>query len=234
MPSESKMLTSSKATRGGRAGRVPDGDDDLVGAHPMLTGAAADDNRVVVDEPGPARDQRHPVPGQLVPDHFDLPSDDVMGPSGQVLHGDVLFHRVALPVEVTLRHAGEVENGFSQGLGRDRAGVDADASDDVAALDDRGPPSELRRCDGGLLAAGTAPDHQQVIVAHIASVRGGSPAVASLSGLPRAQPTRRGGVAAHRGRAKKARQRKGKCRSECRRERLWPWDLKNSAEPLTN
>jgi hypothetical protein len=92
------------------------------------------------DEVGGPGHDRDPVAGELVADDVALPADHVPGPGGQVGDGDLVLDPVRLPVDLPLVHAGEVEDGLAQGLGRDRAGVEADAADHVRALDDRHPP----------------------------------------------------------------------------------------------
>ena len=60
--------------------------------------------------------------------------------------------------------AGQVQHGLAQRLGRDRAGVDADPADHAPPFDHRDLPAELGGGDGGLLAAGAGPEHEQVDV----------------------------------------------------------------------
>src|ERR1700722_7892793 len=154
IPSESITVRSSNSTLAGRAGRA------------AAAVAGVDLDRVRVDEPaGPGQD-RDPVTGQLAAHHVHLAADHVGGPGSQVTDGDLVLDPVALPVHLPLVQAGEVQDGLAQGLGRDRAGVQAHAADHVLALDDRHPPLELARGDGRLLAAGTRADHQDVVVVH--------------------------------------------------------------------
>ena len=159
MPSESTTRFSSKSIDAGRAGRVPTAIDDLVGGDPAVHVGlvVAHGQRVVVDEAPGAVQQLDPVAVELAADDLGLAADDVRRTGQQVLDGDVLLDPVVLAVEVAHVHAGQVEDGLAQGLGRDRAGVDADAADHVAALDDRRALAQLGRGDGRLLPPGPEP-----------------------------------------------------------------------------
>ena len=68
-----------------------------------------------------------------------LATDDVLQPGEQIGDRDLLLDPVARPVQVALLHPGQVEDGLAQGLGGDRAGVDADAADHALAVDRRRP-----------------------------------------------------------------------------------------------
>src|ERR1039457_5154137 len=143
------------------------GDHDLVGRGPADPAVAVVDvHRVRVGETAGAGQDRDPVTGQLAAHHVHLAADHVAGTGGQVADRDVVLDPVARPVHLALVQAGQVQDRLTQGLGRDRAGVQADAADHVLALDDRHPPLELRRGDGCLLAAGPRADHQHVEVVH--------------------------------------------------------------------
>ena len=144
------------------------GDHDLVRGGPADPAVAAVDlHRVRVEEAARAGHGRDPVTGQLAAHHVHLPADHVAGAGGQVGDGDLVLDPVALPVHLPLVEAGQVEDRLAQRLGRDRARVQAHAADHVLALDDRHPAVELRRGDGGLLAAGPRADHQHVVVVHV-------------------------------------------------------------------
>ena len=168
IPSESITVRSSNSTLSGRAGPGAGGDHDLVRAGLAAAARAVVDlHRVRVGEAAGAGQHRDPVAGQLAAHHVHLAADHVAGAGGQVGDGDLVLDPVALPVHLPLVQAGQVQDGLAQGLGRDRARVQADAADHVLALDDRHPPLELGRGDRGLLAAGTRADHQHVVVVHM-------------------------------------------------------------------
>ena len=103
---------------------------------------------------------------QLGADDLGLARDDVTGARGQIGHRDFFFDLVAGAVQLPLVHSGEVEHRFAQGLRRDRAGVDADATGHALAVDDGDALAELGRGNGGALTAGTAADDEQVEVVH--------------------------------------------------------------------
>ena len=71
---------------------------------------------------------------------------------------DVLLDPVRAAVEPALAPAGEIERGLAQGLGRDRAGVNRDAADALAAFDHQHRLAELGRLNGGAAARRTAAD----------------------------------------------------------------------------
>ena len=130
----------------GPGGPGAGGDHDLVGGGPADPAVAVVDlHRVRVDEMPGAGEHRDPVAGQLAADHVDLPADDVLGAGGQVGDGDLVLDPVALPVHLPLVQAGQVQDRLAQGLGRDRAGVEAHAADHVLALDDRHLPARASR-----------------------------------------------------------------------------------------
>ena len=161
-------VRSSNSTLAGPGGPGAGGDHDLVRggpADPAL--AAVHFHGVRVEEAARAGHGRDPVAGQLAAHHVHLAADHVGGPGGQVGDGDLVLDPVALPVHLPLVQAGQVENRLAQGLGRDRARVQAHAADHVLALDDPHSPLELRRGDGSLLAARARADHQHVEVVHM-------------------------------------------------------------------
>ena len=150
----------------GRAGAG--GDHDLVGAGLTAPAVAGVDlHRVRVDEGTGTGQDRDPVARQLAAHHVHLTAHHVLGAGSQVGDGDLVLDPVSLPVHLPLVEAGQVEDGLAQGLGRDRAGVQAHAADHVLALHDRDPPFELGGGDGRLLPARTRADHQDVVVVHM-------------------------------------------------------------------
>jgi hypothetical protein len=96
-------------------------------------------------------------------------------PVGQVADRDLVLDPVALPVHLALVQAGQVQDRLTHGLGRDGAGVDADAAEHVGPLDDRHAALQLRRGDGRLLAARPGPDDEKIEVVHASSVGAWSP-----------------------------------------------------------
>ena len=125
-----------------------------------------DQHGVLVDEAAVPDVELDAVAHQLAADHVDFLADDVLGAGQQVGGGDLLLDAVAGAVELTLAHAGEVDDRLAQRLGRDGPGVDADAAEHPAPLDDRHRLAELGRRDGGLLTAGTRTDDDEVVFLH--------------------------------------------------------------------
>src|SRR5690606_26118126 len=126
---------------------------------------------VRVGEARGAREDGHVVAGELAADHVHLPADHVLRPDGQVGDGDLVLDAIALPVHLPLVETGQVEHGLTQGLGRDRAGVDAHTADHVAPFDDGDPLLQLRGRDGRLLPSGPGTYDNHIEVGHTASVR---------------------------------------------------------------
>ena len=169
MPSESSTVESSNSTVFGRFGRVPTAITMLSAVIRRSSLPAVDGDRVRVDEARVAVQHLHVVARQLVAHHVDLALDDGLRAPEEVLDRDVVLHLVALPVQLLLGHAGQVDHGLAQRLGRQRAGVGAHPADHVPPLDDGDALAELRGLDRGLLSGRAGTDHQQVEVA-----RGGS------------------------------------------------------------
>ena len=142
MPSESRIRWSSNSTSAGRAGRVPVAMTTCSAADLCARRAVAGRRPATVcgsrNRPVPA-DEVDAVADQLVADDLDLAADDVLGAAEQVGDGDVVLDPVVLAVELALVHAGQVEHGLAQGLGRDGAGVDADPADHAAGARRRRP-----------------------------------------------------------------------------------------------
>src|SRR5207253_4966407 len=86
----------------------------------------------------------------------------------QVPERHVLFQGVRDVGEGAELEPVQVVDRVLEGLARQRAGVDARAAEYLLLLDDGHALSQLGRLDGGLLAGGTAADHQQVEFMHSA------------------------------------------------------------------
>jgi hypothetical protein len=162
-------LVERHAGRPGRPGAG--GDDDVRRAgRPDPAGAVVDLQRFRAGEPAHAGQDRDPVAGELAADDVVFPADHVPGAGRQVRDGDVFLDPVARPVHLALVQAGQVEHGLAQGLGRDRAGVHADAADHVGPLHDAHPPVQLGSGDGRFLAARTGAYDEHIEVIHATSV----------------------------------------------------------------
>ena len=111
-------------------------------------------------------EQLDSVAQQLVADHILLAADDMGGPAQQIGGCDPFLHSVAGPVQFALTHSGEIDDRFTQRLGRNGPGIDADATEHPSAFDDRDGFSQLGGGDGGLLSAWTGPDDDEVELLH--------------------------------------------------------------------
>ena len=139
------------------------GDDEVLATQQGVSAVACDFDRVIVDEPGVAFVNRHPVATQLRLDDLDLARHHRVGTKHQVLHRDVVFQGVAAAVERSLPQAAEVQDGLAQRLAGNGAGVDANSADAALALDHGHFLAQLRGADRGFLSGGTATDYHQVV-----------------------------------------------------------------------
>src|SRR5262245_38492777 len=96
--------------------------------------------------------------------HVNLVADHVVGSEQQVAHSDILFDSVRRTVQPALAVAREVQGGLAQGLAEDGAGVDANATRDGFALDDRHTLAELGTLDGRALSGRPGADHHQIVL----------------------------------------------------------------------
>ena len=151
---------------GGPGGTGADAEEEVVGLDRLLLVAVAADDGVGIDEAGGAGDVVDVVALELRADDLDLGLDDLLAEIGQVLDGDALLDGVGLAVDPAVLEAGEVEDGLAQRLGGDGAGVDRDAADDLASLDDADALADLGGLDRGPLAGGPAADDAQVVAVH--------------------------------------------------------------------
>ena len=106
------------------------------------------------------------VAGELVLQDIDLVVERLVQARHQVVGLDVLLDPVGAAVEAALALAGEVQHRLPQGLGRDGAGMDGDAADPAALLDDQDGIAELGGLDGGAAAGWPAADDEEVVSGH--------------------------------------------------------------------
>ena len=104
------------------------------------------------------------VAHQLVPRDVDFRADDVIDAKQQIAHRDVLFDGVGCAVNAPLTIAREPERSLAKRLARNRAGVDADASDDRLLLDDGDAFIEFGRLNRGAVTGRSGTDDQQVVI----------------------------------------------------------------------
>ena len=169
MPSESSTRSSSNSTPVGRAGLVPVAMTmySTADGRALAAGRVLDAGRCARRRSGRARCRRSTrLRISWIAHDVALLADDVAGARQQVGGGDLLLDAVAGAVQLALAHAGEVDDRLAQRLRRNGAGVDADSAEHPAALDDRDRLAELRRRDGGLLAARTRTDDDEVVLQH--------------------------------------------------------------------
>src|SRR6059036_828172 len=145
----------------------PGGDQDERRSERILVAALGDHSEGVrVRERGRALDDLHVVPLELVGDDLQLVPNDQVLARHQVPERHVLFQGVSDVGEGAELEPVQVVDRVLEGLARQRTGVDARAAEHPLLLDDGHTLAQLGRLDGGLLAGGTAADHQQVEFTH--------------------------------------------------------------------
>ena len=149
---------------GRSGGPGADGDDDAAGFERGVGLRALDADLVGIEEAGDAVDHVDAVARELGLGHVHLGLDDGLDAEGQVGHGDLFLDPVVHAVDGAVVVAGEVEDGFAHGLGGDGAGVDADAADDGAGLDNGHALFHFGGGHGGALPGRPGTDDDQVIL----------------------------------------------------------------------
>ena len=120
--------------------------------------------RVRIDESGVRLNDLDSVALKLVSGDVQLVLDDVLGAVEQVGHRDILFYRVRGAVDAALAESGKVKRRFAQRLTRDRAGVDAGATDHRLVLSNSRPLAELGGLDRGALPGRAGADDEEVVI----------------------------------------------------------------------
>jgi hypothetical protein len=92
---------------------------------------------ICVDKRGRRFDELNSVAGKLIPDDVDLAPNHVFDTKQKILDLNIVFDRVRTPVNSPFTEPGEVQDRFAEGFRWNRAGVDADASNDAAAFNNR-------------------------------------------------------------------------------------------------
>ena len=163
------MVVSLNGTVAGVAGRVPVAMRNLSAVIMFDVVAVLDLEEVGAFEAGGAPDQVDAVAVELVADDGEFVVDDLLGDVDEVFDGDVAFGAEVFAEEAAFVGAGEVEDGFAEGLGGDGAGVDAGAAEDGIFFDDADGFAELGGLDGGLLAGGAGADDHEIVMFHCAA-----------------------------------------------------------------
>jgi len=98
---------------------------------------------------------------------IDLVIESDVQPRPEIGCGQVLLHAVGAAVEAALPPSGEVQDGLTQGLGRDRAGVNRDTAHPAASFHHQDVASEFRRLNCSAAPRRPAADHDQIVVFHL-------------------------------------------------------------------
>src|ERR1700728_1584107 len=121
---------------------------------------------MIVCETGHAADDFDAVAGKLGLGDIDLSLDDVLDAEGKIGHGDLFLHAVIHAVDGAVVVAGEMQDGFAHRFAGDGAGVDADAADDAAHLNERYVLAPLDRGNSGALTGRARTYYQKIVFRH--------------------------------------------------------------------
>ena len=116
----------------GRDGLVPVAIRMFVAGEMLPLVADGDFDRVLVDERRLADDHVDAIAGELILNHVPFVLADLEHLAAQVVHRDLALAAVELVVHVAVAIAGEVQDRFADRLRGDRAGVEADAAQQLA------------------------------------------------------------------------------------------------------
>ena len=119
-----------------------------------------------VGEAGLPGQHLHVVARQLRLRDIDLGLDDVLHPEGKIPHGDPVLDPVIHPVDRLVVITREVDYRFPHGLAGNRPGVDANAADNFALLNQRNFFAAFRRLNSRPLAGWTGADNDQIVALH--------------------------------------------------------------------
>ncbi len=146
-------------------------DDDVVGLVFGLSARTLDLNAIRIEEAGGAGDDIDAVAGELCLDDVDFGFDDVECAEGEVGHADMFLHAVIGAINALVLVAGEMKDGFANGLAGDGAGIDGGAADNFESLDKGGAFAEFGGLNGGALAGRPGTNDDEIVLLH---KRGGS------------------------------------------------------------
>src|SRR5690349_2715702 len=105
-----------------------------------------------VEETGLPRDDLDAIACELRLRHVDFGFDDLVDAKAQVGHGDLFFDVIVDAVDALELEAREMQHGLAHGLAGNGAGIDADAADDFALLNDGDLPPAFRALDSCTLS----------------------------------------------------------------------------------
>src|SRR6516162_11054757 len=96
--------------------------------------------------------------------HIELVLDHPVGAEQQILHRDVLLDGVGSAIKFPRAVPAQFKRRLAQGLGRDRAEIDATAAEHGLSFDYRDLLVELRTLDCGALPGRPGANHQKIVV----------------------------------------------------------------------
>src|SRR5215469_1657115 len=146
------------------SGTRADGDDGVISLERGVAGRTFDAHMRGIDEMGDAVHDVDAVARELRLGHVHFGFDHGLYAECEVGHGDLFLDAVIHAVDGTVVVAGEMQHGLAHSLRGNCSGVDADAADDRARLDDDHPFFHLGSGDGGALPGRTGADDGEVIL----------------------------------------------------------------------
>jgi hypothetical protein len=84
-------------------------------------------------------------------------------PKDQVLHRNLVFHRVSAAIKRPLPQTTQIQHCFTKGFAGDRAGIDAHPADRTLALDHGNLLAHFGSADSSFLSCGAAPNDNEVV-----------------------------------------------------------------------
>lgn len=142
------------------------GDNDVAGFVFGLVARAFHLNVMRIEKAGGAGADFDAVAGELCADDVHFRLDDADGAEGEIGHGDAFLHAIVTAVNALILIAGEMQDGFANGLAGDCASVDGGAADDFELLDEGGAFAEFGGLNGSALASRPGTNDDEIVLFH--------------------------------------------------------------------
>ena len=134
--------------------------------HARFAAIARDLDLMGADETRLAPPRPDGVPAELMLQHLDLMIERLVHAHHQIAGFDLLLDAIGAAVKSALAPARKVQHGFAQRLRGNCAGMDRDAADPPAFLDDQHGFAELRPLDCGAPPRRSASDDDHIVIMH--------------------------------------------------------------------
>src|SRR5260370_2729953 len=153
---------NERRNRGFRAGS----DDDVSGWQFGLSARTRHLHVVMIEKAGGDRKHVDSVARKLRANHIDFRLDDIESAEREISHSDRLLHAIIDAVNALVLIPGKMQNGFADGLARDRAGIDGGSADHFQLFDERRPLAKFPRLNRGPLPSGPGAHHDEIVLFH--------------------------------------------------------------------